>query len=1093
MNRFAITLCLGAIALVIPMLPGAQAQFALDISAVAVKGTLAPPDPSDTLVTDPLVASLLPYRPQPAVGGEAYLTARISNAGTLPVNSLRIGFSENGMAAGSAVTSYLLPGETRNVTIPWTPRFSRDVTLRAVADPAEEMLESDETNNAISAIQRIHHGRLTGEQQQVLDQIAKGLPVGPWPGLSEGQVYHIEAKAEEYLDEYHQHHMPFGTTADLWLYTRDPDSGVYRYEGIGDSATWAGHHLAALALKYASTGAPDTLAAIHHVVDAIDRLTRVSGRHGYIARFAGPRDDPAYKGYYEVYGGGADPNRPGFGMKAFSGVPPYDDLVWLGNSSRDTYDGTVLGLAAAYRLVEDTAVRAKIQTIAEAVLDRLEADNWTILDGQGSSTSSEASMTAAWLLTGAVINPGKYRDAYEGAAPAVGEPRGKGMNAPEYFSNNLNYILHHVLCTMEYDPVRSASWRRGMMTLWNDTRNHHNAWFAALYMDATGDTGNAFARPTLEALLYGFPEFARWGETRNHLGRTDILYEIGGQTGQPFVQVFAKYPLPIEERVPSDFIWQRQPGATLTIQTAALRYPGIDLFAPYFMDVFMKNNPAPMSPAAVNVTGVSLIPDLGNPLNLTDPFAANQFIPLPEWPEAGITIMLDLQVGNRGADPLEKLPVDVYEGNPAEGGKILGRHEADVPPHSTVHLEQSWSPSSPGSYEIYVQVDPEAIFGDVSRADNLFWRPITVLAPGLPVHDLALEAFRVDPGATVDIGSEAALTASVANRGPLGETDVTVRFYDGDPAYGGIPIADAAIDSLASGEVRDVTVRWAVNEPAGPRTLYVQADPDDALAELDEDNNSGSAEVQVVRRAFVDDCDSSVNYAFGWHMESGPGAIQGTYHMRKGSPQGVIPAATLRFSGHEITVYYGKSARGGLARVVIDGVEAGAIDHALQGSGSDNPVFGYSVTFGNLGDGGHEIRVEHTEGASYLDGFEIRFGGDGGGPVPAASSYTQEYWQETFPLGGMPHPVAGVPLMAGEGDTALSILVEGPDHPVSVQLFDPLGIVIAQADALLPGDSDSGLDAVLGLPGEYTAIVADPLGPTVPAIMRTAMTRRHCK
>jgi len=138
-------------------------------------------------------------------------------------------------------------------------------------------------------------------------------------------------------------------------------------------------------------------------------------------------------------------------------------------------------------------------------------------------------LKAVWLLTGAVINPAKYQAAYETAVGSVSTPRGKGATAPEYFSNNLTFILHYVLCTLEYDPVRSAKWRSGMMTLWHDVRDQHNAWFAAIYMDATGDIDNAIARPSYEGPIYGFPEPTRWAEPINHIGRADLQWvgEVG--------------------------------------------------------------------------------------------------------------------------------------------------------------------------------------------------------------------------------------------------------------------------------------------------------------------------------------------------------------------------------------------------------------------------------------------------------------------------------------------------------------------------------------------------------------------------------------
>ena len=60
------------------------------------------------------------------------------------------------------------------------------------------------------------------------------------------------------LSKYHQ---PFGLSADI-LFSGYDRAKVEKYEGIGDSATWTGHYLAALAFRYAVTADTNTIADI---------------------------------------------------------------------------------------------------------------------------------------------------------------------------------------------------------------------------------------------------------------------------------------------------------------------------------------------------------------------------------------------------------------------------------------------------------------------------------------------------------------------------------------------------------------------------------------------------------------------------------------------------------------------------------------------------------------------------------------------------------------------------------------------------------------------------------------------------------------
>jgi len=70
----------------------ARAQLSADVTVVAVRGSLKQPAPSDGLVPDPTVTSVLPFEPKPAVGDPAFITARISNTGTVPIPSVEVSF-----------------------------------------------------------------------------------------------------------------------------------------------------------------------------------------------------------------------------------------------------------------------------------------------------------------------------------------------------------------------------------------------------------------------------------------------------------------------------------------------------------------------------------------------------------------------------------------------------------------------------------------------------------------------------------------------------------------------------------------------------------------------------------------------------------------------------------------------------------------------------------------------------------------------------------------------------------------------------------------------------------------------------------------
>jgi hypothetical protein len=98
------------------------------------------------------------------------------------------------------------------------------------------------------------------------------------------------------------------------------------------------------------------------------------------------------------------------------------------------------------------------------------------------------------------------------------------------------------------------------------------------------------------------------------------------------------------------------------------------------------------------------------------------------------------------------------------------------------------------------------------------------------------------------------LRATVANSGNVitYTEPVAVRFYDGDPASGGVQIGEDQFVSLTGcGDNQTVSVVWPAVAP-GAHMVYVLVDPDGQVDESDESNNLGSQTILVAtNRAFT--------------------------------------------------------------------------------------------------------------------------------------------------------------------------------------------------------------------------------------------------
>ncbi len=424
-------------------------------------------------------------------------------------------------------------------------------------------------------------------QVAVLRALAQGEPAD-WPGMTDAQAEALAGKADAQFRNHQQYHLPHGLSVDVFW--RDYErTAVGRYDTVGDSAAWAGHYLAALALRYAAHNNPADLDAIREVLDKFAVLTKVTGIEGYIARYAGPADDPGYREYYNVYGRGEDPGRPGLGKKAYRGAAPYENLVWLGDSSRDAYDGFNFGIATVWAHVDDPEVRAKIRDIVSAVAANLKANEFHIVDDKGHRTRPTPWFQLAWLRTIASVCPGTYPDLvaqYRELAPRAIEAghRVSGITYREYFANNLRFIRMYVLCVLEDEPETKKGLQQVLRGMYEEVADHLNAQFAAIYLAGTGDR-NEQAIATLQGQLIAIPGPPRWAR--------QVDYREGGPFELREDTNYVEHALLANEMVPSDFLWQRSPVLSHGSADAPYEFPGLDLILPYWMGRFAGVIPEP--------------------------------------------------------------------------------------------------------------------------------------------------------------------------------------------------------------------------------------------------------------------------------------------------------------------------------------------------------------------------------------------------------------------------------------------------------------------------------------------------------------------
>ncbi|MDH4028432.1 MAG: hypothetical protein OEU95_06360, partial [Nitrospirota bacterium] len=87
------------------------------------------------------------------------------------------------------------------------------------------------------------------------------------------------------------------------------------------------------------------------------------------------------------------------------------------------------------------------------------------------------------------------------------------------------------------------------------------------------------------------------------------------------------------------------------------------------------------------------------------------------------------------------------------------------------------------------------------------------------------------------VGKTITVTAVIHNESIAQADGVVVRFYDGPPDAGGVLISENTIASVASYGSSQATTSWTVQNP-GTHAIFVMVDPDNAVPEIDDTNNT---------------------------------------------------------------------------------------------------------------------------------------------------------------------------------------------------------------------------------------------------------------
>ncbi len=376
-----------------------------------------------------------------------------------------------------------------------------------------------------------------------------------------------EREARAIDDELVARHMPFGTVVDP-VYASPVSDVITSYSRGGDSALWTAFYLAAEAFRWHATRDPEALKRAGMAMAGLEELVNVTGTDT-LARVAVPAAAESAAGMLrEEEHNGVYPGRlDGAAWK------------WVGGTSRDQYLGVFFGLEAASEMLDDAALRERARRLCARLMRRLLRDGWKIRMPDGGSRTTfefQPDEQLALLAVARRLKPDEFSGAYAQSAwmaPLV--TAGVVTKALDrhhnYYKFQLAAIDLYDLIRLEDSPARRACYRAAFRAVAWAVPAEGNPFFAMLERAVDGPTAerDARAQRDLDAWLdrprRDFPVDLRGS------------WAVCGSAGEACAMV------PIGERVPTDFLWQRSPYQSWGGGEGTIEGAGIDYLLPYWM------------------------------------------------------------------------------------------------------------------------------------------------------------------------------------------------------------------------------------------------------------------------------------------------------------------------------------------------------------------------------------------------------------------------------------------------------------------------------------------------------------------------------
>lgn len=205
--------------------------------------------------------------------------------------------------------------------------------------------------------------------------------------------------------------------------------------------------------------------------------------------------------------------------------------------------------------------------------------------------------------------------------------------------------------------------------------------------------------------------------------------------------------------------------------------------------------------------------------------------PLPAY--QGGSVAISAIVKNNGFSDATPFTVSCYRGQHNSGEILIGSQTvASLPAGSQTTMNYEWAGiDRAGEEMITIRINPQAN-EEISTEDNSAFKVITILS--LPDLAVSGSSISFDPPVAKD-GDRVTISVTVQNAGNQSVSNVNVRISDN---AGVINTGHAVIPAIAGNSHETISVFYETTGKKNPTEIKVVVDPENAIAEQKENNNT---------------------------------------------------------------------------------------------------------------------------------------------------------------------------------------------------------------------------------------------------------------